>query len=79
MLKIGLVKWRGKCARHPGFDPEMDGPGGVKGNCQRCQDLVLIYDLHQKIIRLMRTFRPVEAKKVEEAAASDDRQLDLFA
>ncbi len=57
----------------------MDGPGGVKGNCQRCSDLVVIHDLHQKALRLMRTFRPVEEKKSppkEEGA--DDRQMGLF-
>jgi len=78
MLKIGSVKWRGKCAKHPGFDPVLDGPGGVRGNCQRCNDLVVIHELHQKALRLMRTFRPVEEKK-ETKVEADDRQMGLFA
>jgi hypothetical protein len=78
MLKIGAVKWRGKCAKHPGFDPEVDGPGAVKGNCQRCNDLVVIHELHQKAMRLMRTFRPAEEKKVEKVQLADDRQMELF-
>jgi hypothetical protein len=79
MLKIGAVKWRGKCAKHPGFDPEVDGPGAVKGNCQRCNDLVVIHELHQKAMRLMRTFRPaVEEKKAVTEAGADERQMDLF-
>ena len=79
MLKIGSVRWRGRCARHPGFDPEVDGPGGVKGNCTKCNDLVTIHELHQKVIRLMRTFRPVEERKMEkEDVGADERQLDLF-
>ncbi len=79
MLKIGSVRWRGKCARHPGFDPALDGPAGVKGNCPRCNDLLVIHDLHQNALRLMRTFRPVEPKKVHQSEAGDDRQMGLFA
>jgi hypothetical protein len=78
MLKIGTVRWRGKCTKHPGFDPAVDGPGAIRGNCQRCNDLVVIHDLHQKTLRLMRTFRPVEDKKLAKANAGDDRQMGLF-
>jgi hypothetical protein len=80
MLKIGSVRWRGKCAKHPGFDPAIDGPGAVRGNCQRCNDLVVIHDLHQKALRLMRTFRPMEEKKITlKSGNGDDRQMGLFA
>ena len=79
MLKIGSVRWRGKCTKHPGFDPAKDGPGAVKGNCQRCNDLVVIYDLHQKALRLMRTFRPAEEKSLPPKVEADDRQMGLFA
>ena len=78
MLKIGSVKWRGKCTKHPGFDPAVDGPGAVKGNCQRCNDLVVILDLHQKALRMMRTFRPSEEKKAVLKMEDDDRQMQLF-
>ncbi len=80
MLKIGSVRWRGKCTKHPGFDPASDGPGAVRGNCQRCKDLVAIYDLHQQTLRLMRTFRPAEEKKMgsHPAQSADDQQMALF-
>jgi hypothetical protein len=78
MLKIGSVRWRGKCTKHPGFDPATVGAGAVKGNCQRCNDLVVIYDLHQKALRLMRTFRPAEEKKSPPQVEADDRQMGLF-
>jgi hypothetical protein len=64
--------------KHPGFDPAMDGPGAVKGNCQRCNDLVMIHDLHQKALRLMRTFRPADDTKIVPKPANDDRQMGLF-
>jgi hypothetical protein len=80
MLKIGSVRWRGKCSKHPGFDPAIDGPGAVRGNCQRCLDLLAIHDLHQRAQRLMRTFRPAEDKKqaARSLSAADDKQLGLF-
>jgi len=80
MLKIGSVRWRGKCAKHPGFDPAIDGPGAVKGNCQRCLDLLTIHSLHQQAQRLMRTFRPMEDKKPAHGplTAVDDKQMGLF-
>ena len=77
MLKIGTVRWRGKCMKHPRFDPATDGPGAIRGNCQRCNDLMVIHELHQKALRLMRTFRPVEDKKNTQKAR-DDRQMGLF-
>jgi hypothetical protein len=61
------------------FDPATDGPGAVRGNCQRCNDLMAIHDLHQKALRLMRTFRPADEKKPPKPPASDDRQMGLFA
>ena len=56
----------------------MDGPGAIRGNCPRCNDLAAIHDLHQKTLTLMRTFRPSEGKKPK-LETNDDRQLGLFA
>jgi hypothetical protein len=80
MLKIGSVRWRGKCTKHPAFNPALDGPGAIRGNCQRCSDLMVIHDLHQKALQLMRNFRPMEEKKSgPQPATADDRQMGLFA
>lgn len=35
---------KAKCERHPGYNPERDGRGGIKGGCATCFSL---YDLHQ--------------------------------
>ena len=57
----------------------MDGPGAIRGNCQRCNDLMVIHDLHQKALRMMRTFRPMEEKKnAAKLEGADDRQMGLF-
>ena len=77
MLKIGAVRWRGKCSRHPMFDPSEAGRGAVKGGCPRCTSLVEICELHQKMLALMRTFAPPAAKKAKKKEQSD-LQIGLF-
>jgi hypothetical protein len=78
MLKIGCVKWRGKCPKHPAYDPIADGPGAIKGNCAKCNELAEIYELHQRTLRLMRNFHPLQSKS-KPAPAYDDLQQSLFA
>jgi len=80
MLKIGTVKWRGKCPRHPMFDPATDGPGAIRGGCTRCQDLHEIFDCQQRALRLMRTFAASAPPNRWKATDPDaDRQQNLFA
>jgi hypothetical protein len=77
MLRIGVVRWRGKCSRHPSFDPYADGPGAIKGGCTRCAALAEIHECHRRMISLMRTFAPPVVRKKTEASR-DDRQANLF-
>jgi hypothetical protein len=77
MLKIGTVRWRGKCSRHPMFDPLEGGRGGVKGGCPRCTSLVEIFEAHQKMLALMRTFAP-PAEKKRRKTQLPDLQIGLF-
>jgi hypothetical protein len=72
MLKIGTVKWRGKCPKHPDYNPMLDGVEAIQRNCPRCLQLAEIFDLHQRTLRLMRTFQPVPERP---RAAS--RQINL--
>jgi hypothetical protein len=78
MLKIGTVRWKGKCARHPMFDPQSDGPGAIRGGCARCQDLQTIFDSHQRTLSLMRTFAPPPAKRRKSEDLDLGRQQELF-
>ncbi len=77
MLKIGTVKWQGKCSRHPKFDPSSDGPNAIRGECPRCHDLMTIYENHQRTLRLMRTFTP-PARKKQALDPIRARQQNLF-
>ena len=38
-----------KCSRHPRYNPEKDGRGGIKGGCIGCWAL---FDLHQSRLAL---------------------------
>ncbi len=77
MLKIGTVKWRGKCSKHPGYDPSDGGLGAIKGNCARCLELEEIFECHQKTMRLMRKFQPIVEKK-SKLAPLTEFQESLF-
>ena len=73
MLKIGTVKWQGKCSRHPKYDPASDGSSA--DNCSRCLDLLAIYDQHQRTLQLMRTFAPPRRRNGSDMM---ERQQSLF-
>src|ERR1044071_4762796 len=73
MLRVGSVRWKGKCARHPGYDPQNDGIGGSRGGRERCSFLLEIYTHHQKLVSLMRQFGSREERpKVAPAEAAED-------
>ena len=40
---------KAKCDRHPRYNPEHDGRGGIKGGCSTCFSL---FDLHQARLSL---------------------------
>jgi hypothetical protein len=79
MLKLGAVRWRGKCSRHPKFDPATDGPGAIRGGCTRCTTLHEIYLCHQRMMTLMRGFAPPQPrKKITPADRDRELQASLF-
>jgi hypothetical protein len=47
-LKIS-ERVKGKCSRHPRYNPEKDGRAGIRGACSCCFSL---YDLYQARINL---------------------------
>ena len=46
-LKI-TERVKGKCSRHPRYNPEKDGRAGIRGGCSCCFSL---YDLYQARMR----------------------------
>ena len=81
MLKLGSVRWKGRCGRHPGYTPELDGLGGIRGGCKRCEMLLEIWDTHQRLVRLLREFgtrADDSARKLPVEEAVDQRQMSLL-
>ena len=35
--------WTAKCEKHPRYDPEKHGKGGIKAGCERCWELWELY------------------------------------
>jgi len=58
MLKIGSIRWKGKCRTHPLYNPAHAGEGAIKGGCPRCGKLLDIFQQHTRMIQLMREFAP---------------------
>jgi hypothetical protein len=78
MVKIGSVRWHGKCGRHPRYDPETDGLGGIRGGCKRCELLLEIWTQHAKLVRMMREFgTPRESAKAPREDEQARRQMML--
>jgi hypothetical protein len=79
MLKIGTIRWKGRCTRHPQYDPQ-EGEGGIRGACSRCYALLEIYQHHRRLMELIRTFGPMRerASDTDTQIFIDPRQRSLF-
>jgi hypothetical protein len=76
MLKLGTLRWKGRCKRHPRYDPS-DGEGAIKGGCERCRQLFEIHVQHKRLVAMIRAFGPARDQK-QPAAPVDERQQRLF-
>ena len=57
-LKIRARKFDGRCAKHKGYNPAVDGLGAIRGACPRCTLLFEIWETSLRLNRLIRTFAP---------------------
>jgi hypothetical protein len=78
MLKIGTVRWKGRCNKHPRYHPETDGLGGIKGGCRRCEMLHDIFNQHRSLIRLVREFGTQPEPPRKDDNDESDQQMQLF-
>ena len=62
---------KGKSERHPRYNPERDGRGGIKGGCSACFSL---YDLQQARLTLDVAYRDFLRKAVPWARRSKLRR-----
>jgi hypothetical protein len=79
-LKIRSRKFDGRCARHKRYNPAIDGRGGIKGGCNRCELLCNIWETSLKLNQLIRKFDPShdDLEKPEPAPTGDPRQLSFI-
>jgi hypothetical protein len=81
-LKIRSRKFDGRCARHKGFNPAVDGAGAIRGNCARCTLLYEIWEASLRLNQLIRKFDPAYddlQRPVAPVPAHDPRQMSLIA
>jgi hypothetical protein len=81
-LKIRSRKFDGRCARHRSYNPAVDGLGGIKGACSRCNLLFEIWETSLKLNQLIRKFDPKHddlVKPPQPKVQHDPRQLSLIA
>jgi len=78
-LKIRARKFAGRCSRHKSYNPAVDGRGGIRGGCVRCDLLFEIWETSLKLNRLIRQFDPNhdDLKRPPEVGP-DPRQMSLI-
>jgi hypothetical protein len=52
--------WKGKCPKHPLYDPAKHGADAIKGGCSRCQMLFAVYHAHRETLAAATVFDEVE-------------------
>ncbi len=81
-VKIRARKFDGRCARHKQYSPAVDGRGGVKGGCARCNLLCDIWEASLHLNRLIRGFDPnhddVKKPPAPKLPVHDPRQMSLI-
>ncbi|HUQ95213.1 MAG TPA: hypothetical protein VM120_26285 [Bryobacteraceae bacterium] len=82
MLKFRTRRFSGRCARHKRYNPAIDGWGGVKGGCPRCQLLAEIWETSLRLNGLIRRFNPNHDDAIASArngaTEPDPRQMSLL-
>ena len=81
-LKIRSRKFEGRCARHKRYNPAVDGQGGIKAGCLRCNLLFEIWEASLNLNKLIRKFDPSHDDLKRPAApkptGADPRQMSLI-
>jgi len=81
-LKIRSRKFEGRCARHKRYNPAVDGQGGIKAGCMRCNLLFEIWEASLRLNQLIRKFDPshddLQRPPKPKSPANDSRQMSLL-
>ena len=80
-VKIRARKFDGRCSRHKGYNPAVDGPGAIRGACARCTLMFEIWEASLHLNALIRRFDPNHddlKRRVEKVPVVDPRQMSLI-
>ncbi len=81
-VKIRSRKFDGRCARHKRYNPAIDGRGGIKGGCARCNLLFEIWETSLQLNKLIRKFDPqyddLGRTREPEPVYRDPRQMSFI-
>jgi hypothetical protein len=81
-LKIRARKFDGRCAKHKGYNPAVEGRGGIRGGCPRCNLLCDIWEASLKLNQLIRGFNPnhddLKRPPAPKPPVADPRQMSLI-
>lgn len=79
MLKLRIRKWNGKCRKHPNFDPDKTGRGGVKGGCKECNLLVDVWELSGQLnMKIRDAAKVLPATRERKPKPPREVQIGLF-
>jgi hypothetical protein len=81
-MKVRSRKFDGRCAKHKRYNPAVDGRGGIRGGCARCNLLADIWEASLKLNALIRKFDPnhddLQKPPATPVAPHDPRQMSLI-
>jgi hypothetical protein len=79
-VKIRSRKFNGRCSKHKSYNPAVDGVGGIRGGCARCELLFEIWETSLTLNRLIRKFDPGhdDLSAPKPALEPDPRQMTLI-
>jgi hypothetical protein len=80
MLKVGTVRFHGKCTAHPDYNPAVDGAPASGASCPRCELLLSIYNTHGHLVHLMNKAAAMRTEEQSKRRLSflQENQLSLF-
>ena len=81
-MRVRSRKFEGRCAKHKGYNPAVDGRGGIRGACARCSLLCDIWESSLQLNQLIRRFDPnyddVRRPPEPKSSFADPRQMSLI-
>ena len=81
-MKVRSRKFEGRCARHKRYNPAVDGQGGIKAGCVRCNLIFEIWETSLKLNQLIRKFDPshddLQRPAPPKPTGVDPRQMSLI-